>query len=458
MSKTQAINPHTGEVFGEYPYISNEELVKKLDRSYEAFRKYRNLDNKSKAEKFAKLAQVIEQNAEKYAEVIVRDQGKAITEAIGEVKKAAKHALYYSQHIDEVLKDEVYQTEYQKSVVEFHPVGPIFHVAPFNFPFWLVFKGVIPAMVMGNTVISKTASSCPNVGHIVEEAFHLAGFDNGEFQHVLTTQEQSDIVIAHKHIHGASFTGSTKGGASVASFAGKYCKKAVMELGGSDPFIVLDDADVNLAVTTAIASRLRNSGQVCSCAKRFIVHEKVYNEFRDKLVEKVKALKVGDPMKKDTNIGPLAKKKTLEDIIRQVDEGVKQGGKVLLGGKQPDAEELKKGYYYLPTIVEVEEGNILLKEETFGPVLPLIKVKSDDEIIRVANDTEYGLGGIIIGKDVERAQKIGKCVNVGGLFINAPLSSDSRFPSGGVKNSGFGRECGIYGVHEFANVKTVVVK
>jgi len=231
-----------------------------------------------------------------------------------------------------------------------------------------------------------------------------------------------------------------------------------MELGGSDPFLVFEDADVDLAVTVAMGSRFRNSGQVCTCAKRFIIHEKVYDEFRAKIVERVGALKVGDPTRKDTDIGPLTKPKVREDIEKQIAKSVEQGGKILVGGKRPDSEELQNGNYYLPTVVEVQEGNILFTEETFGPILPILKFTSIEEGVRIANDTEYGLGGIIISKDVERAQEIGKSIDVGALFYNAAVSSDSRLPSGGVKNSGFGRECGAYGIHEFANIKTVVVK
>ena len=456
--KTQAINPHTGQVIAEYTYISDDELLKKVERSYAAFTAYRKTDVKSRAAKLTKLSEVLLQNVQKYAEVITQEQGKPITEAIAEVKKAANHAQIYADNLADYVKDEVYNFEFKKSVVEYHPVGPIFHVAPFNFPFWLIFKGVIPAIAMGNTIISKTASVCPRTGQLAEEAFLQAGFTEGEFQYVLTTQDQSELIISHKHIQGVSFTGSTKGGASIASIAGKYCKKTIMELGGSDPFIVLADADVDLAVNTAIASRLKNGGQVCTCAKRFIVHENVYDQFRDKLAEKVKTLKVGDPMNKDTNIGPLTKKKVQEDIKNQVDQSVKEGGKVLAGGSIPEGEEYKNGFYYLPTVVEVQEGSILLKEETFGPVFPLIKVSNNDDILRIANDTEYGLGGVIISKDVEKAQELGRYVDVGALFYNAAVSSDSRLPSGGVKNSGFGRECGAFGVREFANIKTVVVK
>ncbi len=266
MSKTQAINPHTGKVIGEYTYISNQDLTKTIEKSYAAFQIFRKTDTKTRSEKLAKLAKVLNENAQKYADIITKEQGKPINEAIAEVKKAASHSQFYADNIETFLKNEIVQTEFQKSVVELHPIGPIFQVAPFNFPFWLVFKSVVPALVVGNTVITKTASVCPETGLAVQEAFNLAGFDNGEFQYVLTTQEQSELIISHPYVKGVSFTGSTRGGTSVASLAGKYLKKTIMELGGSDPFIVLEDGDVNLAVDAAIKSRLRNGGQVCTCA------------------------------------------------------------------------------------------------------------------------------------------------------------------------------------------------
>jgi len=456
--KAKSTNPHTGEVIAEYDYISDSDLKKVIERSYQAFQDYRKVDNKTRAARLEKLSQFLNDNVQKYAETITKEQGKPINESLGEVKKAAKHAKYYADNIDEFLKDEVVETEYKKSVVEFHPMGPIYHIAPFNFPLWLVFKSVIPSITLGNTIISKTASACPQTGMLIEEAFQAAGFVNGEFQFVLTTQEQSEIIISHPYVQGVSFTGSTQGGSAIAELPGKHCKKAIMELGGSDPFLVFDDADLEVAAEVATNSRLRNTGQVCTCAKRFIVHEKVYDDFKNRVMKKFSEIKIGDPMNKDTTMGPLTKKKVLEDIDRQVQEAVKQGGKVLYGGKRATSDECKKGFYYEPTIVEVNKGNILLKEETFGPVMPLVKASDLDEMVKIANDSEYGLGGTIISKDVEKAQLVGRYIDVGSLFYNTAVTSDSRLPSGGVKNSGFGRECGKYGLREFCNIKTVVIK
>jgi succinate-semialdehyde dehydrogenase/glutarate-semialdehyde dehydrogenase len=353
------------------------------------------------------------------------------------------------------MQPEVVPTDAKKSYILFQPLGPIFHITPFNFPFWLIFKGVIPCIAMGNTVVNKNPASCPVSGMLAEEAFREAGFTNKEFQNLITNQKQSELIISNPSIRGVSFTGSTAGGAKIASLAGKYCKKAVMELGGSDPFIVLDDADVEYAVDQGLQSRLRNAGQVCTAAKRFIVQEGVYERFRDLLVEKVRQVKVGDPMEESTQIGPLAKKDYVDAITDQISRSTTQGGRVILGGAQPEEENLKGGYYYLPTIVEVEANNVLMQEETFGPVFALVKIRDEEEAIKIANDTEYGLAGAVFSRNEERAEEIANQIETGVVYINNMVSSGSELPGGGVKNSGFGREGGKYGAHEFVNIKTV---
>lgn len=317
-------------------------------------------------------------------------------------------------------------------------------------------KGALPALSVGNTILLKVASSCPRTGICLAEAFKEAGFKD-EFLLLRTNQDQSELVIGHKNVRGVSFTGSSKGGSVIAALAGKYCKKSIMELGGNDPLIVLDDGDVDLAVNIAVASRLRNCGQVCSSAKRYIIHKTKYDEFIKKLANKLSQLKIGNPLDKDTKLGPLANKKGLDGVLEQLSASVKEGGKIAYGGKKLEGE-LKDGYYISPAIVEVGEDNILFKEEVFGPVFSVIAFENVEDAIRIANNTQYGLAGVIVGKDVERAQAIGKEIECGCLAINAPVASDSRMPSGGVKESGYGRECGSYGAREFVNIKTVVVK
>jgi len=453
----QSRNPFTNKVTAEFSFLSNEELNTQIQRSWNAFRSYRQTDLATRREKLLKLASLIDENPEKYAQIVTEEMGKPFTAAIAEVKKAAVHCRYYAENAEAFMKPKLVETEHKRSQVEYHPLGPIFHICPFNFPFFLVFKGGIPALLMGNTLLHRPADSTPRCGRAVEELMIQAGFDNGEFITVYSSQEQTETVLAHKNIRGVSFTGSTRAGRIIASIAGKYAKKAVMELGGSDPFIVLDDADLGKAVDLAMTSRLGNGGQVCFSGKRFLVDDKIYEQFKEKLLEKLPEYKIGDPMDKETLLGPLARPDLLENIDRQVKEGVSQGAKVLFGGKKPEEGELKEGNFYMPTLCEVDRENILMKEETFGPVFALTKVNGENDAIEVANDTEYGLGCVIVSENIERAEKVGQNIDSGFVFVNTVVRSDSRLPSGGVKGSGFGRECAEFGVYEFANIKTIVI-
>jgi len=453
----QSRNPFTNKVIAEFSFLSNEELNTQIQRSWDAFRSYRQTDLATRREKLLKLASLIDENPEKYAQIVTEEMGKPFTAAIAEVKKAAVHCRYYAENAEAFMKPKLVETEHKRSQVEYHPLGPIFHICPFNFPFFLVFKGGIPALLMGNTLLHRPADSTPRCGRAVEELMIQAGFDNGEFITVYSSQEQTETILAHKNIRGVSFTGSTRAGRIIASIAGKYAKKAVMELGGSDPFIVLDDADLGKAVDLAMTSRLGNGGQVCFSGKRFLVDDKIYEQFKEKLLEKLPEYKIGDPMDKETLLGPLARPDLLENIDRQVKEGVSQGAKVLFGGKKPEEGELKEGNFYMPTLCEVDRENILMKEETFGPVFALTKVNGENDAIEVANDTEYGLGCVIVSENIERAEKVGQNIDSGFVFVNTVVRSDSRLPSGGVKGSGFGRECAEFGVYEFANIKTIVI-
>jgi len=453
---TKSVNPFTGETIKEYQYLSDDEINKKLEQSWTAFEKFRKIDPKERSSMLHKLGDVILKNKEKFAKAITAEMGKPIKESTGEVEKCAKHCHYFADNLEEFLKPDVIEADAKESYVIFQPLGVIYHVTPFNFPVWLIFKGVIPAMAMGNTVVNKNPSSCPQCGILAEEAFREAGFGDA-FLNIIIDQKSSETVIKNKKVRGVSFTGGTKGGSTIASLAGKYCKKAVMELGGNDPFIVLKDADIDFAVEQGIKARLKNGGQVCTAAKRFIIQDDVYGKFRDTLLEKLKEVKVGDPMDQDTQIGPMAKKGGLEEVIDQVERSKKEGGKVLFGGEQPKDEKLKNGYYYLPTVMEVERGNCILDEETFGPVFTLIKFSSDEDAIKIANDSDYGLAGAIFSADDKKAQELARQVEVGSCYINKMVESGHSLPAGGVKESGFGREGGKYGAHEFVNIKTVFV-
>jgi len=316
-NKGKVYNPATGELIEEYEYLNEEAITSKIEQSYNAFLKYRDSDLKSRAEKLNKLGDVLDKNVDKIAKTITTEMGKPIKESRAEVQKSAKHCRFYAEHLEEYLKPETLKTAAKKTQVVFQPLGVIYHITPFNFPLWLIFKGVIPCIAAGNTVINKNPTICPRTGDLAEEAFKEAGFTNGEFLNIGISQKDSEILIKDKRIRGVSFTGSTGGGSKIAELAGKYCKKSVMELGGSDPFIVLKDADIDLSVSEGIKSRLLDGGQVCIAAKRFIIDESVYDQFKDKLVESLKNYKVGDPMEEDTQMGPLAKK-TVQRIWSKV--------------------------------------------------------------------------------------------------------------------------------------------
>jgi len=317
-TKGKVMNPATGEVVEEYDYLTEEAIPAKIELAHNTFLKHKDDDLKSRTEKLNKLADALEKNLEKIAKTITTEMGKPIKESRAEVQKSAKHCRYYAEHIEEYLKPETLKTAHKKTTVVFQPLGVIYHVTPFNFPLWLIFKGVIPCVAAGNTIINKNPTICPRTGDLAEQAFVEAGFEKGTFLNVAISQKHSENIIKDKRVRGVSFTGSTGGGAQIAALSGKYCKKSVMELGGSDPIVVLKDADIELSVTEGTKSRLLNGGQVCIAAKRFIVDESIYDQFKEQLIKQLKTYKVGDPMEEDTQMGPLAKSDGLDQVIEQV--------------------------------------------------------------------------------------------------------------------------------------------
>jgi succinate-semialdehyde dehydrogenase/glutarate-semialdehyde dehydrogenase len=450
-------NPYTGEIVNKFNYLTEDDISKKIQQSWDAFLEYRKTGSKVRADRLNKLAEILEKNIDKFAKCLTTEMGKPIKEAKSEVEKCVKHCRHFADNIEEYLKSEDCKSDAKKCYVVYQPLGPIFHITPFNFPLWLIFKGCIPCLAMGNTILNKNPSSCSLIGIMAESAFREAGWGNGEFINLIIRQQNSEFIISNNSVRGVSFTGSTNAGAKIASLAGKYCKKAVMELGGNDPLLVLKDADLDLAVEQSVQSRLRNVGQVCTSAKRFIIDESIYDEYLKKLVDKVKEMKIGDPMSENTQIGPLAKKEGLEKAADQVKKAIEQGANLVYGGEVLKDKGLKNGYFFMPTILEVKEGNPILSEETFGPIFTLMKFANEEDAVRIANDTKYGLGGAIFSRDEERAQKLGEDIEVGSIFINHLVTSGSTFPTGGVKASGFGREGGKYGAHEFVNVKSVYI-
>jgi succinate-semialdehyde dehydrogenase/glutarate-semialdehyde dehydrogenase len=398
-----------------------------------------------------KTADLLEQRQTNYGRLMTTEMGKPIKAAIAEINKCALVCRYYADHAAEFLGDEPVKTE-AETFIRYEPLGPILAVMPWNFPFWQVFRFAAPALMAGNVGLLKHASNVPQCALAIEAVFRDGGFSDGEFQTLLITSEQVQKVLDDERVRAATLTGSEPAGASVASIAAKRVKKSVLELGGSDPFVVMPSANLEDAVNTAVRARIVNNGQSCIAAKRFIVHQKIADEFEKRFVAAMKALKIGDPMDESTDIGPLATPQVVTDIEKQVQRSVDAGAKVLTGGKRIG----ERGNFYAPTVLsQIPPNTPAACEETFGPVASLFRVRDAAEAIAVANDTKFGLGASVWTQDRGEATRFIDGIETGQVFVNAMVASDPRVPFGGVKHSGFGRELGVYGIREFVNIKTV---
>jgi len=450
------INPATGETIETFTALSEAEIAAKLELAQQAFEQYRRVPMSQKSQWMNAAAEILERDKEKFGKLMSLEMGKTVKSAIAEVEKCALVCRYYAEHAAEFLADVSVGTDASHSFVRYQPLGIVLAVMPWNFPFWQVFRFAAPALMAGNVGLLKHASNVPQCALAIEEIVKEAGFPTGVFQTLLIGSQQVAAIIADPRVKAATLTGSEPAGASLAAAAGKQIKKTVLELGGSDPFIVMPSADIEAAASTAVAARMLCNGQSCIAAKRFIVTEAIAEQFEKLLIAKFAALKVGDPMLPDTDIGPLATPSMLEDIDRQVQECVKVGAKVLIGG-QPPAE--RAGNFYLPTIVsEIPIDAAIVQEEFFGPVALLFRVADLDAAIQLANATPFGLGASIWTQDeTERDRAIAE-IEAGSVFVNGMVKSDPRLPFGGIKHSGYGRELSIQGIHEFVNVKTVWIK
>jgi succinate-semialdehyde dehydrogenase/glutarate-semialdehyde dehydrogenase len=378
--------------------------------------------------------------------------GKLIRESELEIEKCALVCDFYADQTAVLLKDEVIGSDAKKSFVTYQPLGIILAVMPWNFPFWQVFRFAAPSLMAGNAAVLKHASNVPGCALAIEEIFQEAGFPTDLFRTLMIPSGIVDHVISHHHVKAVTLTGSEAAGSQVASLAGKYIKKTLLELGGSDPFIVLDDADLVAAIKTAVTARMINQGQSCIAAKRFIVMNSVAKAFEKGLFEAFRSLKPGDPMDPATQVGPLARPDLVDEIERQVNVSVAEGARLILGGKRM----ARPGCYYEPTILtEVRPGMRVYHEETFGPVATIIPVASEEEAIHVANDSEFGLGGCVWTRDLSRGEMVARKVMTGAMFVNGMTKSDPRLPFGGIKRSGYGRELGAIGIKEFVNAKTI---
>jgi succinate-semialdehyde dehydrogenase/glutarate-semialdehyde dehydrogenase len=449
------VNPATGAVVKTFEAISEVELEHKITIAQAAFLQYRETTFEQRSQWLQAAATILESEKERLGTLITLEMGKTLKSAIAEVEKCASVCRFYADNGAKFLADEAIATDASHSFVRYQPLGIILAVMPWNFPFWQVFRFAAPALMAGNVGLLKHASNVPQCALAIEEIIQRAGFPPGAFQALLMEASKVAPLMADDRIKAATLTGSEPAGASLAIAAGKNIKKVVLELGGSDPLIVLPSANLEAAATTAVASRMLNCGQTCISAKRFIVANSIADQFEKLLIAQYQQLKVGDPMLPDTDLGPLSTSKILEDIDRQVQAIVQQGARILVGGTRLD----RPGHYYPPTLItDITADNALGREEFFGPVGLLFRVADVTEAIALANNTPFGLGSSAWTNDsTEQAQLINQ-IEAGCVFINGMVKSDPRLPFGGTKRSGFGRELGVHGIHEFVNIKTIWVK
>jgi len=452
--KLQSIDPTTGELIESFDEISDADLEAALERAQQTFRTYRRTSFAERAGWLRNAAQILEAESDQWARLMTLEMGKTYKAAVAEAQKCAWACRYFAENGERFLADEAIETDADTSYVRYLPLGPVLAVMPWNFPFWQVVRFAAPALMAGNVGLLKHASNVPRCALALQEIFRRAGFPAGAFQTLLMSPKRVARVIADERVKAVTLTGSDLAGSQVAEQAGKHIKKSVMELGGSDPFIVLPSADLAAAVRTAITARNLNNGQSCIAAKRFIVHARVYDEFERRVVEGLERLKVGDPMREDIDVGPLATAQILETVQRQVDESVLAGARLLAGGKRLDRPG---NFYQVSALAGIPQGAPAYREEVFGPVALLFKVRDLGEAIELANDSVYGLGSSVWTHD--EAERL-RCVDeleAGATFINAMVVSDPRLPFGGVKRSGYGRELARHGIREFVNVKAVSI-
>jgi succinate-semialdehyde dehydrogenase/glutarate-semialdehyde dehydrogenase len=449
-----SISPVTGETVRTFEPLSAEALEARLQCAADAYRRHRRTTFAERARAMLRAADILESEKEAFGRIMVTEMGKTLKAAMDEATKSAWGCRYYAENAERFLADEEIRTSASRSFVAFQPIGPILAIMPWNFPFWQVFRFAAPALMAGNVGLLKHASNVPQCALAIEEIFRRAGFAEGVFQTLLIETEQVRGVIEDRRVAAVTLTGSNAAGSQVASAAGKAIKKTVLELGGSDPFIVMPGADLDAAVGTAVKARVINNGQSCIAAKRFIVAEPIADEFERRFVAGMAALKVGDPMDPATDVGPLATEAQLGTITDQVERSVEAGARILTGGRRLD----RPGWYYEPTVLtDITPDSPAYSEEVFGPVALLFRVADIDEAIRLANDSPFGLGSSVwTSSDAERRRFIAD-IEAGMVFVNAMVASDPRVPFGGVKESGYGRELGIFGIREFVNIKTVWV-
>ncbi len=446
------VNPATGETLRTFTALNDAQVDEKIACASSAFEVNRSRSFNERAKRMSRAGELLDERKDRYGRLLTLEMGKPVKAAVAEVQKCALVCRYYAEHAEAHLADEPVKTDAYETFIRYQPIGPVLAVMPWNFPFWQVFRFAAPALMAGNVGLLKHASNVPQSALAIEEVLRDAGFDRDEFQTLLIGADQVGRILEDERVKAATLTGSEPAGASVASIAAKHIKKSVLELGGSDPFVVMPSADLDKAVETAVKARIVNNGQSCIAAKRFIVHEKIYDQFTSKFVDAMNALKVGDPMDETTDVGPLAMPQLVNDIEKQVRESVAAGAKLLCGGKRIG----DRGNFYAPTVLaEIPKDAPAYAEETFAPVASLFRIRDTEEAIALANATPFGLGSAVWTNDRAEVDRFVDGIEAGQVFVNAMVASDPRVPFGGVKHSGFGRELGVHGIREFVNIKTI---
>ncbi|MGI9048384.1 MAG: NAD-dependent succinate-semialdehyde dehydrogenase [Rubrobacteraceae bacterium] len=445
-------NPATCEEVKSFDELTDEQVEEKIQRAAETFREYRKTSFEDRSRMLIRAAEILEEEAEELGRIMTTEMGKTYVSAIAEANKCARGCRYYAENAEKFMSDEAVELEGANAFIRYQPIGPVLAVMPWNFPFWQVFRFAAPALMAGNVGLLKHASNVPQCALAIEDVIHRAGFPEGAFQTLLIGSSKVQAIVDDPRVRAATLTGSEPAGREVASNAGKNLKKTVLELGGSDPFIVMPSADLDKAVSTAVTSRTLNNDQPCIDAKRIIVHEEIADEFERRYVESMQALKVGDPMEEGTDMGPLATPQILEDVDGQVRKSVEAGAKVLTGGKPADGP----GNFYPPTILtDIPEDSPAYREEIFGPVASLFRVSDIDEALALANDSDFGLSSSAWTNDEAEQERFVNELEAGMTYINKMTESTPEVPFGGAKNSGYGRELSHFGIHEFTNPKTV---
>jgi succinate-semialdehyde dehydrogenase/glutarate-semialdehyde dehydrogenase len=452
------VNPANGETLKTYEAMGEEEIERRLQLAEATFRTYRTTTFDDRARLMRKAADLLEEDQQDIARVLTTEMGKPIQQARAEAAKCAKAMRWYADHAEELLADEepsdadVKDSGASRVRVRYRPLGPVLAVMPWNFPLWQVVRFAAPALMAGNVGLLKHASNVPQTALYLEDLFHRAGFTEGCFQTLLIGSAAVDDILRDERVKAVTLTGSEPAGRAVASTAGEMVKKTVLELGGSDPFVVMPSADIDRAAKVAVTARVQNTGQSCIAAKRFIVHTDVYDAFAERFAEGMKALKVGDPMAEDTEVGPLSSEQGLRDLEELVDDAVRGGAQVLCGGERPDGP----GWYYAPTVLAgITREMRIHREEAFGPVATLYRAADLDEAVLIANDSPFGLSSNVWTRDEAEVDRFVRDLEAGGVYVNGMTASHPAFPFGGVKRSGYGRELSGHGIREFCNITTV---